>query len=105
MLGLGIEPDVVTALGAGSDPRNPCAASTLLSLMLGAGLSTLLANVLGGSFGWAPASLRDAAVLAVVCVCVSRGAHSACSGRGEHSGRKHCSLMETSTVSEWYMSC
>ena len=82
MLGLGIEPDVVTALGAGSDPRNPCAASTLLSLMLGAGLSILLANVLGGSFGWAPASLRDAAVLAVVCVCVTWSALSLLRQRG-----------------------
>lgn len=39
--------------------------------MLEAGLATLLPDVLGWRFGWAPASLRDAAVVTIVCVCVT----------------------------------
>ena len=39
--------------------------------MLEAGLATLLPDVLGWRFGWAPASLRDAAVVTIVCVYVT----------------------------------
>lgn len=67
--------------------------------MLEAGLATLLPDVLGWRFGWAPASLRDAAVVTIVCVYVTWRAGSLL--RGRQSGREHCSWMEGSRNHHW----